>query len=42
MQAYYDYQVDLAVLMGAERDTATVEMLAVLNFETDLAEVSFH
>lgn len=32
VQAYHDYQVDLAVLFGADRSRAEVEMLEALNF----------
>lgn len=41
VQAYHDYQVDLAVLFGAERGLAVVEMMEVLNFEIELAKVKF-
>lgn len=38
--AYRDYQVDLAVLFGANRATAVTEMGQVLEFEFELAEVT--
>lgn len=42
VQAYHDYQVDLAVLFGAERPRAEVEMMEALNFEIALANVTFY
>jgi hypothetical protein len=39
VQAYQNYQIDLAVLMGAPRERAITEMNAVLDFEFRLAEV---
>lgn len=36
---YHDYQVDLAVLLGANRVDAEREMMEVLEFEFKLAEV---
>lgn len=38
--AYRDYQVDLAVLFGADRTRAETEMAEVLEFEFALAEVT--
>lgn len=38
--AYHEYQVDLAVLFGAERTRAETEMAEVLEFEFELAEVT--
>lgn len=40
VQAYHSYQVDLAVLFGADRSRAESEMREVLDFEIELAEVS--
>ena len=40
VQAYHKYQVDLAVLFGANESLAKVEMKQALNFEIELAEVS--
>lgn len=39
VQAYHNYQVELAVLFGAERARAESEMKDVLDFEIELAEV---
>lgn len=39
VKAYYDYMVDTAVLLGAERPRAEKEMLAALQFEAALANV---
>ncbi|XP_070505219.1 neprilysin-2-like [Chironomus tepperi] len=39
VQAYHSYQVDLAVLYGADRKTAEKEMKDVLEFEFALAEI---
>jgi hypothetical protein len=39
--AYHSYQVDLAVMFGADRARAEAEMKDALNFEIELAEVSF-
>jgi hypothetical protein len=39
VQAYHSYQVDLAVLFGAQRQRAETEMKAALDFEIELAEV---
>lgn len=38
--AYHNYQVDLAVLLGAERVFAQLQMRDVLEFEFKLAEIS--
>lgn len=40
VQAYYDYMVDMAVIFGADKDTAKEELLDVLWFEMNLANVS--
>jgi hypothetical protein len=40
VQAYHSYQVDLAVMFGADRSRAEAEMKEVLEFEFELAEVS--
>lgn len=39
--AYHSYQVDMAVLYGADRNRAEIEMRNVLNFEFALANVSY-
>lgn len=39
VQSYYDYQVDISELLGANYTIAKVLMKAVLNFEIKLAEV---
>jgi neprilysin len=39
VQAYYSYQVDTAVIYGADRFSAELEMKEVLNFEIQLANV---
>lgn len=41
VQAYHNYQVDLAELFGAPRALAEAEMLEALNFEIELARVNF-
>lgn len=40
VSAYFEYMVDIAVILGAERDTALEDMRAALNFEIVLANVS--
>jgi membrane metallo-endopeptidase-like protein 1 len=40
VQAYHKYQVDMAVLYGADRTRAEKEMREVLDFEFALANVS--
>lgn len=40
MQAYYEYMVDIATLLGAERHRAEVELKESLQFEMKLANVS--
>lgn len=40
VQAYYEYMVDIAVLLGAERPRAEVELKESLEFEMKLANVS--
>lgn len=40
VQAYHSYQVDMAVLYGADRKRAEKEMREVLDFEFALANVS--
>lgn len=40
VSAYYSYQVDVAVLFGADRFEAELQMKEVLNFEMALANVS--
>lgn len=41
VQAYHKFQVDMAVLFGAEREDAESEMKDVLDFEFKLANVIF-
>jgi hypothetical protein len=40
VQAYHSYQVDMAVLYGADKEDAEKEMGEVLDFEINLANVS--
>lgn len=40
-KAYYKYMVNVAVLLGADRDKANEEMLDVLKFEMKLGNVIF-
>lgn len=40
VQAYYDYMVDIATLLGADRVKAEVELKNSLEFEMKLANVS--
>ncbi|CRK97828.1 CLUMA_CG011204, isoform A [Clunio marinus] len=40
VQAYHDYQIDLAMMMGATREAAETQMADALDFETKLAEIS--
>lgn len=42
MAAYYGLMVESASFLGAERREAEQQMLEVLNFETQLANVSYH
>lgn len=39
VKAYYNYMVDLAVIMGAKKPKAEDELKKALNFEIALAEV---
>lgn len=39
--AYHRYMTDLAVLMGADSETAATELLDVVKFEIQLANVRF-
>lgn len=41
VEAYYDYMVDMAQMFGADPAKARDELLDVLEFETNLANVSF-
>jgi neprilysin len=41
VKAYHAYQVDMAVLYGAERELAEKDMRDALEFEIALANVSF-
>lgn len=40
VDAYYNYMVDIAVIMGANRETAIKELKDSLLFEINLANVS--
>ena len=40
IQAYLDYMVDVAKFLGAETEFARLEMLDVLKFEMQLANIS--
>jgi hypothetical protein len=39
VQPYHEYQVNLSVMLGADRSRAELEMRQVLEFEFELAEV---
>lgn len=39
VQAYYSYMVDMAVLYGAQRERAEIELKESLQFEMNLANV---
>lgn len=41
VEAYHAYMTDIAVIFGAERNTAYYEMLSAVNFETKIANVCF-
>jgi len=41
VREYHTYQVDLAVIFGADKERAEKEMLEALEFEVKLANVSF-
>lgn len=41
LQHYYEYMVDISIIFGANVTTAPLEMLDVLNFERELANVIF-
>lgn len=41
MKAYYDFMVDLAVILGADRERAQEELRETLELEMKLANVSF-
>ncbi|XP_058793376.1 neprilysin-2-like isoform X2 [Phymastichus coffea] len=40
VKAYYNYMVDIAVILGGNRDRVTKELLDSLNFEIKLAKIS--
>ena len=42
MDAYYKYLVDIAVILGANRDRAVKEIHESIEFEMQLANVSVH
>ncbi|KAI4465576.1 zinc metalloprotease family m13 neprilysin-related [Holotrichia oblita] len=41
VQAYHSYMTDIAVIFGAEKGRAFNDMLAAVNFETKLANISY-
>lgn len=41
VQSYYSYMVDIAVLIGADRLSAEVELKKAVAFEIELAKVKF-
>ncbi|KAM7362049.1 M13 family metallopeptidase neprilysin 2 isoform 2-T2 [Cochliomyia hominivorax] len=41
VSAYYDYMVDMAVLFGGDKETAKQELRESLQFEMDLANISW-
>lgn len=41
VQAYHSYQIDIAVIYGANRSRAESEMSKVIDFEIELAKVRF-
>ncbi|XP_059218296.1 neprilysin-2 isoform X2 [Stomoxys calcitrans] len=41
VKAYYEYMVDMAVLFGADKDRATKELAESLQFEMNLANISW-
>lgn len=41
VKAYYEYMVDIAVILGADRARATKELAESLDFEIALANVSY-
>lgn len=40
VQAYHSYQIDTAIIYGADEAAARIEMKEVLDFETALARVN--
>ena len=40
MQAYFTYMKDVAMLLGADQDSAEQEMLEVIKLEIDIANIS--
>ena len=42
VKAYLDYQVELATLLGADKERARKEQTDVVLFEIQLANVSYH
>lgn len=42
VKAYYDFMVDAAVIFGANKSVAELELLESLKFEIDLAKVSYN
>ena len=41
VNSYYQYMVDMAVMLGADRSTAKKEMLDAVNFEIGMAQCFF-
>ena len=40
VQAYFDYMKDVALLLGAEKSSVDTEMLEVMKFEIQIANIS--
>lgn len=40
LSAYHRYMIRIAILLGADKETAATEMQEVINFEVSLANVS--
>ena len=40
VQAYFDYMKDVALLLGAEKSSVDTEMLEVIKFEIQIANIS--
>ena len=41
IQAYYNYQLGIAELLGADRRTAEIDLKKMIEFEAKIAEVRF-
>lgn len=42
LQAYHKYMSEVAVLLGANKSTAPFELLKIIEFEIQIANVSFY